>query len=116
MCGMPGIMPMQTDDRRGDDQHLRPGKQLADQLAADVLLGCPRGYDHAGGGGDDERGNLRHQAVADGQQRVVLSAVAKSRSCCSMPMIRPPTTLMNRIRMPAIASPRTNLLAPSIAP
>ena len=28
----------------------------------------------------------------------------------------PPTRLMNRISTPAIASPRTNLLAPSIEP
>ena len=32
------------------------------------------------------------------------------------PMTKPPTMLMNRIRMPAIASPRTNLEAPSIEP
>jgi hypothetical protein len=33
-----------------------------------------------------------------------------------MPMIRPPTTLMNRISRPAMASPRTYLLAPSMLP
>jgi hypothetical protein len=30
-----------------------------------------------------------------------------------VPIARPPMMLMNRIRMPAVASPRTNLLAPS---
>ena len=33
-----------------------------------------------------------------------------------MPIARPPTMLMNRMRMPAIASPRTNFDAPSMAP
>jgi hypothetical protein len=33
-----------------------------------------------------------------------------------MPMIMPPMMLMNTTRRPAIASPRTNLEAPSIAP
>ena len=32
------------------------------------------------------------------------------------PMMMPPMTLMARMRRPAMASPRTNLLAPSIAP
>ena len=36
--------------------------------------------------------------------------------CDMMPMMMPPTMLMNTIRMPAMASPRTNLLAPSMAP
>ena len=36
--------------------------------------------------------------------------------CCTTPMMMPPTTLMNVISRPAIASPRTNLEAPSMAP
>jgi hypothetical protein len=32
------------------------------------------------------------------------------------PMANPPTMLMSVIRMAAMASPRTNLLAPSMAP
>ena len=36
--------------------------------------------------------------------------------CWAMPMIMPPITLMNTISTPAIASPRTNFEAPSIAP
>ena len=36
--------------------------------------------------------------------------------CWATPMIRPPMTLMNTIRRPAMASPLTNLEAPSIAP
>ena len=34
----------------------------------------------------------------------------------TMPMISPPTMLISVMMMPAMASPRTNLLAPSIAP
>jgi hypothetical protein len=36
--------------------------------------------------------------------------------CCAAPMMMPPNRLMKTINMPAMASPRTNLLAPSIAP
>jgi flagellar biosynthesis protein FlhA len=43
-------------------------------------------------------------------------AAASVRSCWKIPIARPPRMLMNRIRMPAIASPRTNFEAPSIAP
>ena len=35
---------------------------------------------------------------------------------CMMPMAKPPMMLMSVIKIAAIASPRTNLLAPSIAP
>ena len=36
--------------------------------------------------------------------------------CCITPITRPPIRLMNMMMMLAMASPRTNLLAPSIAP
>ncbi|MEA3220169.1 MAG: hypothetical protein OZX49_01270 [Immundisolibacter sp.] len=36
--------------------------------------------------------------------------------CWPMPMAMPPRMLMIRISTPATASPRTNLLAPSMAP
>lgn len=35
---------------------------------------------------------------------------------CSIPMAMPPRALTNVMRMPAMASPRTNFEAPSIAP
>ncbi len=38
------------------------------------------------------------------------------RPICTMPMTKPPMRLMPVMSTPAIASPRTNLLAPSIAP
>src|ERR1700690_25819 len=36
--------------------------------------------------------------------------------CCAAPMMVPPNILMNTTKMPAMASPRTNFLAPSMAP
>ena len=36
--------------------------------------------------------------------------------CCNMPMAMPPTKLMSKISKPAMASPLTNLDAPSMAP
>ena len=44
------------------------------------------------------------------------AAAPASMPCMVMPMTKPPTVEMNRISRPAIASPRTNLLAPSIEP
>jgi len=44
------------------------------------------------------------------------AASLNARSWLSVPMARPPTMLTSRIMMPAVASPRTNLLAPSIEP
>jgi len=44
------------------------------------------------------------------------NASASGRSCISAPMATPPIRLMIRIRIDAMASPRTNLEAPSIAP
>ena len=46
----------------------------------------------------------------------VLAAVPASRPCCITPTNSPPMMLMNMIRMPATASPRTNLEAPSMEP
>ncbi|MNE98034.1 hypothetical protein D3C80_1964870 [compost metagenome] len=45
-----------------------------------------------------------------------LPASLNGMPCWSMPMSMPPMRLMNRISRPAMASPRTNLLAPSIEP
>ncbi len=64
------------DDAAGDVQHFGFGEQLADHLAADVLLVGHARDDHTGRDRDDQRWNLRHQAVTDGQQRVGLGRVA----------------------------------------
>jgi len=44
------------------------------------------------------------------------NASPNDRSCISAPMATPPIMLMSRMRIDAIASPRTNFDAPSIAP
>ena len=46
----------------------------------------------------------------------VCSAVDQSMPICATPMIRPAKMLISRMMMPAIASPFTNLVAPSIEP
>ena len=46
----------------------------------------------------------------------VWMASAKVMPSCTMPMMMPPMMLMKTIRRPAIASPRTNFEAPSMAP
>ncbi len=61
----------QADDAGGQEHHARVREQLARQLLADVLLVRHARHDHTGGGGDHQRRDLRDQAVADGQQRVV---------------------------------------------
>ena len=53
---------------RQDGQHFGKGEQLAGQFLAQFLLGGGAGDEDAGGGGGDERGNLRDQAVPDGEQ------------------------------------------------
>ena len=44
------------------------------------------------------------------------AASPKSSPCCNTPIRIPPTISIKVIMRPAIASPLTNLLAPSIAP
>ena len=66
----------QADHTGGGHQHHRHGKQLARQLLADVLVGGHAADHDARRGGDHQRGNLRNQAVANGQQRVVGGGVA----------------------------------------
>ncbi|MNT30739.1 hypothetical protein D3C72_1665470 [compost metagenome] len=43
---------------------------MANHLLANVLIGRHASHDHAGGGRNHQRRDLRHQAVTDGQQGV----------------------------------------------
>ena len=61
-----------TDDDRGQDQHLRAGEQLLDQLLADIFIAGHTTHHQTGSRRDDQRGNLRHQTVTDCQQCVSL--------------------------------------------
>ena len=64
-----------------------------------------------------KRRHLADQAVADRQLREERGRLGRtSMPSSTTPMTRPPTMLMSVMMMPAMASPRTNLLAPSIAP
>ena len=46
------------------------GKELFRQVGAEIAVGCRPGDDNAGRRRDEQRGNLRDQAVAHGKQRV----------------------------------------------
>ncbi len=106
-----------AEQARSDRQRTRLTEQLLRQLAAHVLRTRDARHNDRDGGREQQRRNLRHQTVTDGEQRVHTSRVAEATCRAAiMPMARPPNILMNRIRMPAVASPRTNLLAPSIEP
>jgi hypothetical protein len=67
---MPGIRPEQTDDRGRQVEQLRIVEQLRDELLRDILVVADAGHHHACGNGNDQRRDLRHQAIANGQQGV----------------------------------------------
>ncbi|MNN05274.1 hypothetical protein D3C81_1180290 [compost metagenome] len=67
----------QPHDAGSQVQHARIGEELPGQLFADVLLIGHARHDHTGRGGDHQRRDLRHQAIADGQQRVVVHGGAE---------------------------------------
>ena len=69
-----GYQAHQTDDGSGKDQHLGPGKELAHELATDILIRTYTAHYQARCGGDDERRDLRHQTIPDGKQRVGLGS------------------------------------------
>ena len=73
-------------------------------------------HDDRDGRRRQQRRNLRDEAVADRQQRVDAAGLGDRHTVIERADDEPPMTLMTRIKMPATASPRTNLLAPSIAP
>ncbi|KAG1446268.1 hypothetical protein G6F57_017361 [Rhizopus arrhizus] len=65
-----------ADDASRQEQHGGVREQLADDLLADVLVGRHAGHDHASGGRDHQRRDLRDEAVTDGQQRVDTGRIA----------------------------------------
>ena len=62
----------QPDNAGGHKQHPGVGCQLPGDLGTHVLLTGHTGHDDRGGGGQQHGGNLRYQAVSDGQQHIVL--------------------------------------------
>jgi hypothetical protein len=67
-----------ADDAAGDVHHDRTAEQLTDDLGTDVLVAGYARDDHTGRDRDDQRRDLGHQAVTDGQQGVVLDSIAEA--------------------------------------
>ncbi len=61
-----------AQDPARDRHHARIGEQLRRQLRPDVFAGGDAADDHACRRRDHQGGNLRNQAIADGQQRIGL--------------------------------------------
>jgi hypothetical protein len=55
----------QPDENAGDRERLGLGKKLAKNFIAEIGLAAGAGDDQTGGEGNDECGNLAHEAVAD---------------------------------------------------
>jgi hypothetical protein len=94
------------EEHRRDRERARLAEDLPPDLGAEralVVLARDAGDDEAGSRRDEERRDLRDETVADREEAVE-------------PIARPPTMLTAVITMPAIASPFTNFMAPSIAP
>ena len=115
--GSPGIKPRTKRIPAESADGLGLKLELFAQFLPHALFGSGPADDDAGGGGDDQGRNLGDQGVSDGQDGVGLGGrVSRDRFCWRTPMMNPPPMLTKMIRIPAIASPRTNLLAPSMAP
>jgi hypothetical protein len=60
-----------------DVEHLRTPAELLDELLIQVLVGGHARDQHTGRSGNDQRRQLRHQAIADGEKRVILRGLRK---------------------------------------
>ena len=107
--------PQKSKYRRTKQHDAGVAEQLGHHLFAYVLVGTHAGHDNTRRGRDNQRRNLCHQPVTDGQQGITFRSAAHAHTMLQHPN-RPPTTLITMIKIPAMASPRTNLLAPSIEP
>ena len=113
----PGSRPSSADDAGGDAERARRAEHLAADLACRRPAPCRRARPPS---------PRRPRSAAPGSARPARRRppagcscrppAPADRPCCATPMTKPPMMLMNRIRMPAIASPRTNFEAPSIEP
>ena len=75
ILGRPGTSAKEADDRARDERGLALAGDLLDDVGAEVVLGGRAGDDDAGGHRDEQRGDLRGQAVADAQQREVVDGL-----------------------------------------
>ncbi len=67
-----GHEPEHRENRRGDHQRLGLAEELRQELRAGGFALADARHDETGSRRDHQRGNLRHQAVADGEQHVVV--------------------------------------------
>ena len=117
-CGMPGTSPSSADDagrpRPAPAASRRPGRRSACRCPRP----CRRARPPSPTATEISSAGICATSASPIGQRDVRARRFAARSCraCAMPMTKPPTMVMNRISRPAIASPRTNLLAPSIDP
>ena len=65
-----------TQNTRGNTQHLGRQKHLRANLAAQVFFFAHAGHHHRGRYGNEQPRNLRHQGIAHGQQNVAVSGLA----------------------------------------
>ena len=116
-CGMPGIRPSMPTMPAVMPSDLRRVEHLAARSGCRCPVPCPRARPPSPrpprSAAPGSAPPARRRPPAGCSCRPPAPAV---RPCCATPMMKPPTMLMNRISMPAIASPRTNLLAPSMEP
>ena len=75
--GSAGHERERADHRAGDHRRLALVEDLAGDVVAEVLLGRRARDEDAGGDGDQQRRDLRAQAVADRQQRELLGGLAE---------------------------------------
>ena len=71
----PGDQPEDCQKPRGGPDRFRIHQHLAGDVSAEIRFGCRTGDDQAGGGGHEQRGDLRHQALADRQNGIVLGGL-----------------------------------------
>src|SRR5690554_6476460 len=74
----PRYQTQQTHDTGCQNQNLGIDEQLTDNLLADILLGIDPRYRDTSGSGNHQRGNLRHQAIADGHDGISACGVTET--------------------------------------
>ena len=119
-AGRPGYEAQEQNEGGRHAQGLGQAEDLPRELLAERRVGFFAGgarHEDAGRDGQDERGDLRDQAVADRQKAVALEArPSTGRPRCATPMARPSEDVDDVMTSDATTSPLTNFIAPSIAP
>ncbi|MNN51631.1 hypothetical protein D3C81_1662860 [compost metagenome] len=115
-CGMPGTRPMTA---------IKPAATASALGEANIwrLICLPMSSEPdarvtmiAAAVDNNSDGNCATKPSPMVSSAYTLPASPKVMPCWKIPTAMPPIRLMNRINRPAMASPRTNLLAPSMEP